>query len=206
MIAMGVVTELQDKTAVKDIAKLHMSAFPTFFLTQLGSGFLELLYEGFIEDPRSGILVSTDETGLIQGFLAYSTDYSGFFKHLVKKHLLAFAWYAALAALRHPSFSLRLLRAFEKSDEVARPEAYVELSSIAVRPNCESRGVGRSLITHLIGMVDFETYEYISLETDAENNDDVNRFYQNNGFKLERTYSTKEGRKMNEYRYRGSAS
>ena len=52
-------------------------------------------------------------------------------------------------------------------------------------------------------MVDFSKYAYINLETDAVNNDDVNRFYVKNGFKLARTYYSSEGRKMNEYRFGG---
>ena len=50
--------------------------------------------------------------------------------------------------------------------------------------------------------MDFAKYAYITLETDAVDNEEVNRFYQKNGFTLARTYETREGRKMNEYRYR----
>ena len=49
--------------------------------------------------------------------------------------------------------------------------------------------------------MNFDEYEYINLETDALNNDSVNRFYQKNGFVLSKTYVTDEGREMNEYRF-----
>ena len=49
--------------------------------------------------------------------------------------------------------------------------------------------------------MDFNNYSYINLETDAEGNDGVNRFYVKNGFKLEREFITAEGRRMNEYRF-----
>jgi len=39
----------------------------------------------------------------------------------------------------------------------------------------------------------------VSLTTDRENNDRVNRFYQTLGFAIGRQYETPEGRKMNEY-------
>ena len=52
-------------------------------------------------------------------------------------------------------------------------------------------------------MVDFNNYAYINLETDAENNDAVNRFYVKNGFELARSYFSPEGREMNEYRFGG---
>jgi ribosomal protein S18 acetylase RimI-like enzyme len=65
------------------------------------------------------------------------------------------------------------------------------------------KGTGSQLINRLKEMVDFNKYAYINLETDAVNNDAVNRFYVKNGFKLARSYSSAEGRKMNEYRFGG---
>ena len=181
-----------------------MKAFPSFFLTQLGRGFLETLYLGYIENSESGILVA-EEKGSMVGFIAYSMDYPGFFKGLIKRHLLKFAVCSAGAAIRHPSFVKRLFGAFKKSESVEKKERYVELASIAVDPTVEGQGIGTRLIDTLKEMVDFKEYEYINLETDADENDAVNRFYLKNGFVLEREYTTAEGRRMNEYRYRGIA-
>ena len=119
----------------------------------------------------------------------------------MKKHLLKFALCSACAAIRHPSFVKRLLGAFKKSESVVKSERYVELASICVDPNIENRGVGSKLIDCLKEIVDFKTYAYINLETDAEFNDIANRFYLKNGFVLEREFVTAEGRRMNEYRY-----
>ena len=60
------------------------------------------------------------------------------------------------------------------------------------------------LIDTLKSYVDFNEYAYITLETDAINNDAANHFYLKNGFVLEREFTTNEGRKMFEYRYRYS--
>ena len=65
----------------------------------------------------------------------------------------------------------------------------------------ESRGVGTQMIDYLKSVVDFNEYAFINLETDADGNDSVNRFYIKNGFELIRQYTTAEGRRMNEYRY-----
>ena len=62
--------------------------------------------------------------------------------------------------------------------------------------------MGTQLIDYFKNIVDFDKYEYINLETDAEGNECVNKFYLKNGFQLERTFFTAEGRKMNEYTYR----
>lgn len=185
---------------VDRIAKLHIIAFPDFFLTQLGYGFLKTLYKGYIEDSMSGIIIAEKDRELL-GFIAYSKDYSTFFKGLLKKHFLGFALYSMIAAARHPSFIKRLLGAFKKSDSVEKNEKYVELASICVDPRIEGKGVGTKLIDYLKKHVDFDKFEYINLETDADCNDSVNKFYVNNGFVLERVYTTAEGRKMNEYRY-----
>lgn len=189
-----------DKKAIDSIAKLHKSAFPSFFLTQLGIPFLKTLYTGYMESSYSGIIVA-EEKDKILGFIAYSNDYSSFYKWLISNHLLKFAVCSLGAAIRHPSFIKRLLGAFKKSDSVVKEEKYVELASICVDPYIMSRGVGSKLIDYLKEKVDFNTYAYINLETDADNNEGANYFYQKNGFKLVRTFTTSEGRKMNEYRY-----
>ena len=190
---------VNNKYVVK-IAELHKRAFPAFFLTQLGVPFLKVLYLGYLEDNNSGIIVAEEDGGLV-GFIAYSKDYPRFYKKLIKNHLIEFAICSLSATIHHPSYSKRLLGAFKKSDSVVKKERYVELASICVDPESESHGVGSALINYSIENVDFTTYAYINLETDAVGNDDVNRFYKRNGFKLERSFITPEGREMNEYRY-----
>lgn len=191
-----------DKNVIDTIASLHISAFPNFFLTKLGKRFIKLLYKCYIEDCESSLAVAKDKKDIV-GFVAYSYDYPAFFKELIKQHLVKFALYSLGSAIRHPSFIKRLLGAFRKSDEVKKEEKYVEIASICVDPNKSGKGTGTLLIDYVKDNVDFNIYKYISLETDAVNNDKVNRFYVKNGFNLERTYMTREGRKMNEYRYKG---
>lgn len=194
--------ELADSDYVKAIALLHMKAFPDFFLTKLGCSFLCVLYTGYLEDSNSGIIVAEDSEGLV-GFIAFSNDYSGFFKGLIKNHLPRFALCSLGAVIRHPTFLRRLLGAFKKSENVVKEEQYVELASICVSPDIENKGIGSRLIDYLKNLVDFNTYSYINLETDADGNDGANYFYIKNGFKLANTYVTAEGRRMNEYRFYG---
>ena len=191
-----------EQDSIRKLSRLHTRAFPDFFLTQLGVGFLVALYNGYLNDKDSGIIVA-ESNGKLAGFIAYSNDYPNFYKGLIKHHLLRFALCSIGAAVRHPSFIKRLLGAFKKSDSVVKTEKYVELASICVDPRVGKQGIGSKLIDHLKGMVDFNEYAYINLETDAVDNDDVNRFYVKNGFKLARSYYSSEGRKMNEYRFGG---
>lgn len=184
---------------IKGIADLHIKAFPDFFLTRLGKNFLTTLYKSYLEDENSGIIVAEGENNKLVGFIAYSKDYSGFYKGLIKKHLLKFGFEALCAVIQHPFFIKKLFSALKKSDEVKRTEAYVELASIGVDPDVSRCGVGSKLIEHLVKTIDFREYAYISLETDAEGNDNVNKFYQKKNFILYRSYLTVENRKMNEY-------
>mgnify|MGYP002507931750 CR=1 FL=1 len=201
---MSIIRELDSANPkyIMQIAKLHKKAFPSFFLTQLGIPFLSILYNGYMEDKDSGIIVAEDNDKII-GFIAYSNDYPMFYKRLIKYHLIKFVVCSVGVVIIHPSFLKRLLGAFKKSESVVKEERYVELASICVDPSIKNRGVGTELINYLKKIVDFNTYAYINLETDADGNDKVNKFYVKNGFKLVRTFTTVENRGMNEYQFRG---
>lgn len=192
----------QDKLIINEIVDIHMATFQGFFLTFLGKGFLRQMYSSYCSHDESNLLAALDEKGRPVGFLAYSANLSGLYKYMIKTRLIAFAWYSLGAFIRKPKVFMRLVRAFLKPGESKREEAYVELASIGVSPAAKAKGIGSALITHLKQQVDFQKYAYITLETDAVDNDIANGFYVKNGFALHRTFTTNEGRKMNEYRYR----
>lgn len=190
-----------EKELINEIVKIHLNTFIGFFLTFIGQGFLKQMYQSFSEDTESDLLVAIVE-GKVIGFLAYSGNMSGLYQFMIKKRLLLFAWYGLGAFFRKPAVFMRLCRAFLKPGESQRKEKYVNLASIGVSPDAESKGVGTKLINRLKEMVDFNRYAYITLETDADDNKKANEFYKKNGFWLERVYLTHEGRKMNEYRFK----
>ena len=191
-----------DKETIDDIVRIHLDTFQGFFLTFMGRSFLKLMYRSYIEYGSSDILVAFED-GKPIGFLAYSGDLSGLYKYMIKKRLIPFAWYSLGAFFRKPNVFIRLVRAFLKPGESKRTEKYVELASIGVDPNLKSKGIGSQLIDSLKAQVDFNEYAYITLETDSENNEGANHFYQKNGFVFEREFETYEGRKMIEYRFAG---
>ena len=171
----------------------------------MGKGFLRSLYKSYCQHKESGLLVAFEENSLV-GFLAYSGDYSGLYKFMLKRKLILFAWFSICAFIRKPRIFTRLMRAFLKPNDVKRDEKYVELASIGVKKESKSKGIGTALISELKKHTDFEKYSYISLETDKDNNEVANSFYLKNDFELIRTFETREGRKMNEYRYKGDYS
>ena len=183
---------------VEQIVAIHLSSFPGFFLTFLGKGFLKYLYKGFILHPDSGILVAKEESRTV-GFLAYSTELSKFYSFILKRFLFPFAWYGFLGALRSPKSILRIIRALTYPSAKKTDEKYIEISSIAVDPTVQTKGIGSELVKHLCGMFKDSEFQVIRLETDAENNDVANAFYQKNGFEIEHVSKSSEGRRMNHY-------
>lgn len=191
--------DVQDYKYVKEIVEIHMNTFVGFFLTFLGRGFLRTLYKGFIEHPQSGIIIALENDKLI-GFCAFSENLSGFYNYLVRKKLLQFAGYAMMAVVKKPKVLFRLLRAFNYSNESKREESYMELSSIGVSPEDKNRGIGSKMIRYLYDISDKNRFKYIKLETDKDDNEGANYFYLKNGFVLDHSFRTPEGRNMNEYR------
>ena len=192
----------EEKELINDIVSIHLNTFTGFFLTFMGRGFLNQMYRSYCDHSESGLLVA-EENGKAVGFLAYSGNFSGLYKFMIKTRLVPFGWYSVGAFFRRPSAFMHIIKAFLKPSEVKREEKYVELSSIGVDSTIKSKGVGSLLIDELKKIVDFNKFTYITLETDAVNNDGAIHFYEKNGFVQERMFETDEGRKMYEYRFVG---
>lgn len=192
----------EEKELINDIVTIHLNTFTGFFLTFMGRGFLNQMYRSYCDHGESGLLVA-EENGKEVGFLAYSGNFSGLYKFMIKTRLIPFGWYSVGTFFRRPSAFMHIIKAFLKPSEVKREEKYVELSSIGVDPTIKSKGVGSLLIDELKKIVDFNKFAYITLETDVVNNDGAIHFYEKNGFVRERLFETDEGRKMYEYRFVG---
>ena len=191
-----------EKELINEIVTIHLNTFTGFFLTFMGRGFLRQMYQSYCDHDESGLLVA-EEDGKALGFLAFSSNFSGLYKFMIKTSLIQFGWYSVGAFFRRPSAFMHIISAFLKPGEAKREEKYVELSSIGVDPNVKSKGIGSKLIDSLKDNVDFDKYAYINLETDAVDNEGAIHFYEKNGFVRERMFETDEGRKMYEYRFEG---
>jgi ribosomal protein S18 acetylase RimI-like enzyme len=189
------------------IVHLHISSFPSFFLTFLGPRFLRLLYDEVLATPESVALVALDYEQVI-GFVVGVTHQSSFYGQLIRRRLLAFAYASLGAAIRRPSIIPRLFRALANSWSSKEAVAEALLMSIAVAPDAAGRGIGQLLVKAFLSDMQAKGIDSVSLTTDRDNNDRTNRFYRKLGFELARIYVTPEGRAMNEYfiRLYGSAS
>jgi GNAT superfamily N-acetyltransferase len=73
------------------------------------------------------------------------------------------------------------------------------LSSIVVVPTAQGSGVGKLLLSGWVAEAKRRGASGAYLTTDAEGNNSVNAFYERAGWKLESSYTTPEGRRMNRY-------
>jgi ribosomal protein S18 acetylase RimI-like enzyme len=183
---------------VRQVVRVHMQAFPGFFLSFLGERFLRELYDAIIGDP-TGLAFVYDDSG-VQGFVAGTTQPSGFYKRLIRDRLWQFGFASILPLIKNPMILPRLLRAFAMPTLAGTGEGCAKLLSIAIVPEAQGKHIGKNLLFAFLAEAQCRGMQQVDLETDRLNNDATNHFYLHNGFFLYRSYTTPEGREMNEYR------
>jgi ribosomal protein S18 acetylase RimI-like enzyme len=188
---------------LKAIVRVHLSAFFSgFTLSMLGPTFLHKYYRQVLSFDE-GILLVAEIEGQIVGFIAGSTNPRRFYQAL-SQHKWEFAVPALLAVLRRPHLMLRvggLVRRslFPLERLNAGSQASCELSNLSVCPERTGQGIGKALVSAFIDVAQEKKALNISLTTDAENNEDVNRFCQRLGFRLHRSFQASRKRLINEY-------
>jgi ribosomal protein S18 acetylase RimI-like enzyme len=185
---------------IDDVVAIHLAAFDGFTLSILGEGFLKEFYMGVLDDPTGVAYVITDQQDLV-GFVAGSTQPKGFYRRMLTRKWWRFGFAALPSVFVNPRIIPRVLRAFSMPNEPLPHPNCATLMSIAVNPALQGRGAGKQLVTGFLDSALSRDVEAVNLKTDAENNDKVNQFYIKMGFELFRTFSTPEGRLMNEYVY-----
>lgn len=183
---------------IEAIVDIHVSSFPSFFLTFLGRAFLQLLYESILSDAE-GILLVAETNGAVSGFVAGVTQQRGFYRRLLEARKWMFARAALSAAMRRPAIVPRLIRALRRPHDTGDSAADACLMSIATRPEYQGRGVGRALVEAFCDALADRGVQSLCLTTDRDHNEATNQFYLSQDFGLARTFTTPEGRAMNEY-------
>lgn len=185
---------------VEAVVDIHLAAFPGFFLSFLGRGFLRELYKAFATDKTGVSLVAEEPaTGEVLGFAAGTLDPGRFFRSLLQRRWWAFGFSSLPAMVRNPRSTLRIFRAVSYRGDMPEGRTRALLSSIGVIPGQQERGLGNDLLKRWVETARGKGAAGCYLTTDAENNDAVNRFYARNGWQVESEFVTPEGRKM--YRY-----
>jgi len=181
------------------VVSVHLAAFPNFFLSFLGPRFLSLYYSQICASPDGIAFVHLDQFSKVAGFVAGSSNPSGFYSRLLKKHWFGFAFASLGAVVRRPIIISRLFRAVLHPGQNPVGKDVAGLYSIGLMPALRGTGAGERLVRAFLSEVGHRGGGNVFLTTDKENNIAVNKFYLKLGFSLKREYATPEGRVMNEY-------
>jgi ribosomal protein S18 acetylase RimI-like enzyme len=165
------------------IAKLHLKAFNSFFLTSLGQTFLVTFYASVIKH-NSGITVGLFDNQNIVAFAVGTSKKRGFYSEILKKNGLILLLKSAPSLFKSPNRLIRLAKVLKTKDST---DDYIldnaTLLSICVNPLYNEKGLGTKILTAFEAIA-FQISNGISLTTDADNNDYVNHYYQKNGYDL----------------------
>lgn len=185
---------------VAQAAEVHMCAMPGFFLSFLGAGFLRQFYRSFVGNNEVVALVAVEgEPQAVLGLAVGPLAPAGFFKRLLKRRWPAFCIASMWALVRRPWITPRIMRALTYRGEAPVGAARALLSSLAVDPSAQGRGVGKKLVHAWVEQARQAGAAGCYLTTDAVGNDQVNAFYRGMGWTLESSFTTPQGRQMNRY-------
>ena len=184
---------------VSHVVTVHLSSFPGFFLSFLGSRFLSLFYSGICSAQEGIAFVYLNDAGAPAGFVAGTSNPGGFYSRLLKRGWLKFSLASIIPVLRKPSIIGRVARAVFHPSSNPVGDDFAGLFSIGVLPELQGSGAGKKLVQAFLDEAKQRGCKRVFLTTDRDNNEAVNSFYEKLGFVIERQYVTPEGRRMNEY-------
>jgi len=178
-----------------DVVRIHLAAFPNFFLSFLGPRFLREFYTATIRDGVALVATSEDR---VTGFVAGVTQSQSFYRRLLRRRFIPVSLALVAPALRRPSTLLRVFKRATSRTIGTTPEG-AELMSLAVDPAQQRRGEGRALVEAFAAEVRRRGATRLWLTTDANENERVKTFYEGLAFTPSRSYTTDEGRALVEY-------
>lgn len=180
----------------KALADIHMQSFKDFFLTSLGSHFLDTYYKSCIKSTESICVCAVDEFENIIGFSVGCTHSKGFHKRLIKQNFLAFMLQGILILFSKPKAVLRLFNNLGKNSDEKDDGNYAELLSIGVLPSHNGQGIGKQLIKKFEEEAILKGCSDIALTTDFNDNSKVLDFYTSMGYQVFYLFTTYPNRKM----------
>ena len=192
-----------NKSDLSQISKVHIESFPNFFLSKLGCDFVKQYYNLILNYDKHVFLCYAQNNEII-GFVSGFNNPKAFYKYLSEKKA-NFLYPLLVSVCRNPFVIVTIAKAFKRIKNEAQidnnNDFTNELSSLAVNPIIQNKGVGKKLVDAYITVLKDSKIKAIQLTTDAENNDKVNSFYERLNFKKTKTIIRNDSRLMNEYCY-----
>ncbi len=182
---------------IEKVVLIHLSAFPGFFLTELGDEFLQLYYSA-VRKHKDGLLFGYFEGESLLGFSAATIRSRGFHMSLVKANFFRFSVFGLRFLLGKFQTLLRLVKNLTKKTgkNIADEGEYAELVSIGIQSDQQGKGIGKLLIARLEEELLKKDVRSLSLTTDYLNNEKTIRFYHSIGFSILYDFIAYPNRKM----------
>lgn len=180
---------------INEIAKIHLEAFPNFFLTTLGFSFLKCYYRAVI-NSKVGISVCVEKESEIIGFAVGTYKANGFHKNLIKNNFLQFSYQFIKIFFSKPITLIRLYKNLEKVPISEFSDNSAELLSIGIKESVKRTGVGKILLNEFEKEIINSNVNIITLTTDVYRNENVLNFYFRNGYTIYYEFQAFPNRQM----------
>ncbi len=182
---------------IVSVVKVHQEAFPGFFLTILGSRFLQTMYHAFLVN-QNGIFIVANDKHQVVGFAVGQLHGATKDRSLALRFLPKFITSSILGIIRHPiKIGGRLVtRFFTTGGQPDISSDAAILRSIGVLPSARGTGVSDSLLEEFERQAFTRGAKQIALTTDAVDNQRAISFYQKNGYKVEQEFRQDKKRLM----------
>lgn len=178
------------------IVAVHEKAFPNFFLTSLGSGFLKLYYSSVMKHDDGVLLLCNNEDRVI-GFCAGTLLSAGFNTRLIKANLCAYMMTSLKIMFTNPKSLIHLMKNMSKEELTQGDDGqYAELLSIGVDPTVQRSGGGTAMLKALEEEVKTRGGKKLSLTTDYQDNEKAIGFYKSLGYEPWYDFVTYPNRRM----------
>lgn len=182
---------------VNEVVKIHQNTFSGFFLTQLGTKFLNVYYASCIKNKASTIAVGIySEDNNLLGFSIGSTQSKGYYKRILKSNFFKFCMTGVYLVFTKPMAIIRLMKNMDKVKKESDDGLYCELLSIGISADQKGKGYGKILLEAFEKEALKRDLRKITLTTDYDNNDGVIAFYKKSGYEVFYEFTTYPNRKM----------
>jgi ribosomal protein S18 acetylase RimI-like enzyme len=161
------------------IARVHLLAFPGFFLSSLGKNVLKEFYRALIQTPHCVVLIALAGDECV-GFAAGSTRGGRLGRILLRRPRFLLVTLAAVAC--RPQLWTRVIRRRSRFQRPDNDPAAAVLWSIGVRKTSQGHGMGRALLEAFESRCRISGAPDIVLTTDLSGNERVLRFYESAGY------------------------
>lgn len=190
-----------EKATPKDariLAEEHQSVFPGFFLSTLGTDFLETYYKALLKHPETICFLAVED-GVVFGYVVGRTRAKAFLKRVIMRNPFPFIWQGFKLLFTHTEALIRLSKNLEKKKtdlDIEDKQEYGEIALIGVSPSMKGKGIGHQLLRTLESALKAEGVTQLSLTTDYYNNENTLCVYNAWGFSVLYDFITYPDRRM----------